>query len=98
RYLRPGYRLFAVARPHHRQPSRLRTGRYGDLGCGRGGGPRAGDDRLAGRRSFGGFDDRGATTAAQRTLLRALETPGAGATEFRQSRRVLWRGPDTRLA
>ena len=43
RRLRPGHRLRGVARPHNRQPARLRTGRRGDLGHRRAGRSRAAD-------------------------------------------------------
>ena len=35
----------------------------------------------------------GATAAARRTVLGAVEAPGAGTSGVRQSRRVFWRGP-----
>ena len=51
-----------------------------------------------GRRSFGGIDDGGATTATQRTILGAVAAPCAGPYRFRPSRRVLRYGPYARQA
>jgi hypothetical protein len=73
RRLRAGHRFRTVARPHDRRPARLYTGRQPDLSRGRTGGSSARDHRIASGRPFGGIDDRGAATAAERTVLGTVE-------------------------
>ena len=88
----------AITRPYHGRSARLRTPWRDNLPhrCARG--HRAGDPRFAGRRSFGGIDDRGASAAAGRAGLDAVAAPCAGTLGFRQSRRVLRRRPSAQHA